>query len=239
MTLILHERKSALLHAEREAAGGGQRASARTRLQVTCDDFFSGQAAALAGGTTMHIDFALPVDHDLMAGYKAWQVGGAQYRGHGGCQTQAHVLAVESESVLPQPRAAPATATAPRRGAGQGRARLQRLRPAHGRHQLERQGRRRHGRSDKEGCAARLHAAGRAAHWRPGVSHHAPPPTAAAPRPPRARPRRELVQVLHGVQGRAHGHGRPAHSGLRALQGAGRAAAGAGVRAGRALVRTP
>jgi hypothetical protein len=35
----------------------------------------SGQAAALAGGTTMHIDFALPVDHDLAAGFEAWKVG--------------------------------------------------------------------------------------------------------------------------------------------------------------------
>eukprot|EP00889_Picochlorum_renovo_P004620 jgi/Picre1/31650/NNA_007001.t1 len=33
----------------------------------------SGQAAALAGGTTFHIDFALPVDHDLMAGYEEWR----------------------------------------------------------------------------------------------------------------------------------------------------------------------
>ncbi|PSC75311.1 Dihydroorotase [Micractinium conductrix] len=41
--------------------------------QVTCDDFFSGHAAALAGGTTMHVDFALPVDHDLLAGWDAWQ----------------------------------------------------------------------------------------------------------------------------------------------------------------------
>lgn len=41
--------------------------------QVTCDDFFSGQAAALAGGTTMHIDFALPSDGDLAAGFKAYQ----------------------------------------------------------------------------------------------------------------------------------------------------------------------
>jgi dihydropyrimidinase len=41
--------------------------------QVTCDDFFSGQAAALAGGTTFHIDFALPVEHDLLKGYHTWQ----------------------------------------------------------------------------------------------------------------------------------------------------------------------
>ena len=41
--------------------------------QVTCDDFFSGQAAALAGGTTMHIDFALPSDGSLAAGFKTYQ----------------------------------------------------------------------------------------------------------------------------------------------------------------------
>ncbi|KAL4420181.1 hypothetical protein ABPG77_008317 [Micractinium sp. CCAP 211/92] len=41
--------------------------------QVTCDDFFTGHAAALAGGTTMHIDFALPVAHDLLAGWDEWQ----------------------------------------------------------------------------------------------------------------------------------------------------------------------
>jgi dihydropyrimidinase len=41
--------------------------------QESVDDFFSGQAAALAGGTTMHIDFALPVDGDLAAGYHAWE----------------------------------------------------------------------------------------------------------------------------------------------------------------------
>lgn len=40
---------------------------------MTCDDFFSGQAAALAGGTTFHIDFALPVDHNLTAGFELWQ----------------------------------------------------------------------------------------------------------------------------------------------------------------------
>ena len=33
----------------------------------------SGQAAALAGGTTMVIDFALPVDHDLEEGYKSYE----------------------------------------------------------------------------------------------------------------------------------------------------------------------
>lgn len=40
--------------------------------QFTCDDFFSGQAAALAGGTTMHIDFALPVNGSLTRGLKEW-----------------------------------------------------------------------------------------------------------------------------------------------------------------------
>ncbi|KAI8468148.1 MAG: hypothetical protein J3K34DRAFT_386464 [Monoraphidium minutum] len=41
--------------------------------QVACDDFYTGQAAALAGGTTMHIDFALPIDHDLQKGFDTWQ----------------------------------------------------------------------------------------------------------------------------------------------------------------------
>ena len=40
--------------------------------ELTCDDFFSGHAAALAGGTTYHIDFVLPVQHDLMKGYEEW-----------------------------------------------------------------------------------------------------------------------------------------------------------------------
>jgi dihydropyrimidinase len=33
----------------------------------------SGQEAALAGGTTMHIDFALPFNHDLLAGFEIWK----------------------------------------------------------------------------------------------------------------------------------------------------------------------
>jgi dihydroorotase-like cyclic amidohydrolase len=33
----------------------------------------SGQAAALAGGTTMHIDFALPVNGSLSAGLTEWR----------------------------------------------------------------------------------------------------------------------------------------------------------------------
>uniref|UniRef100_A0A5B6YN83 dihydropyrimidinase n=1 Tax=Davidia involucrata TaxID=16924 RepID=A0A5B6YN83_DAVIN len=38
----------------------------------TVDDFFGGQAAALAGGTTMHIDFVIPVNGSLSAGYEAY-----------------------------------------------------------------------------------------------------------------------------------------------------------------------
>ncbi|KAL7151939.1 hypothetical protein ABFS83_04G065300 [Erythranthe nasuta] len=38
----------------------------------TIDDFFSGQAAALAGGTTMHIDFVIPVNGNLTAGFEAY-----------------------------------------------------------------------------------------------------------------------------------------------------------------------
>lgn len=41
--------------------------------QVACDDFFTGQAAALAGGTTFHIDFALPVGGDPLAGFREWR----------------------------------------------------------------------------------------------------------------------------------------------------------------------
>jgi dihydropyrimidinase len=40
---------------------------------ISVDDFLSGHRAAVAGGTTYHLDFALPVDHDLMAGYSLWQ----------------------------------------------------------------------------------------------------------------------------------------------------------------------
>ncbi|XP_051134548.1 dihydropyrimidinase [Andrographis paniculata] len=38
----------------------------------TIDDFYSGQAAALAGGTTMHIDFVIPVNGSLSAGYESY-----------------------------------------------------------------------------------------------------------------------------------------------------------------------
>ena len=35
---------------------------------TTADDFYTGHCAALAGGTTLHVDFALPINHDLEAG---------------------------------------------------------------------------------------------------------------------------------------------------------------------------
>ena len=40
---------------------------------ATLDDFFSGQAAALAGGTTMHIDFVIPVNGSLTSGFEAYE----------------------------------------------------------------------------------------------------------------------------------------------------------------------
>nr|POE69807.1 dihydropyrimidinase [Quercus suber] len=39
----------------------------------TVDDFFSSQAAASAGGTTMHIDFVIPVSGSLTAGFEAYE----------------------------------------------------------------------------------------------------------------------------------------------------------------------
>ena len=38
----------------------------------TIDNFFSGQAAALAGGTTMHIDFVIPVNGSLSKGFESY-----------------------------------------------------------------------------------------------------------------------------------------------------------------------
>ncbi|KAJ0985245.1 hypothetical protein J5N97_003601 [Dioscorea zingiberensis] len=38
----------------------------------TIDDFFTGQAAALAGGTTMNIDFVIPVNGNLSAGFESY-----------------------------------------------------------------------------------------------------------------------------------------------------------------------
>ncbi|XP_057955170.1 dihydropyrimidinase [Malania oleifera] len=40
---------------------------------TTVDDFFSGQAAALAGGTTMNIDFVIPANGSLSAGFEAYK----------------------------------------------------------------------------------------------------------------------------------------------------------------------
>ncbi|KAG4953076.1 hypothetical protein JHK87_038670 [Glycine soja] len=40
---------------------------------ATVDDFFSGQAAALAGGTTMHIDFVIPLNGSLTAGFEDYE----------------------------------------------------------------------------------------------------------------------------------------------------------------------
>lgn len=61
--------------------------------QVTVDDFHSGHAAALAGGTTYHLDFALPVAHDLRAGFDAWQT-----KASAGCMDYSLHMAVTSWS---------------------------------------------------------------------------------------------------------------------------------------------
>ncbi|KAG2426922.1 hypothetical protein HXX76_012708 [Chlamydomonas incerta] len=56
---------------------------------VTADDFYTGQAAALAGGTTYHIDFALPLLHDLLQGYRVWKERAAR-----GCMDYSFHMAV-------------------------------------------------------------------------------------------------------------------------------------------------
>ena len=48
------------------------------RYQRLCVRLCSGQAAALAGGTTMHIDFALPAGGDLAAGFARYQAAAAK-----------------------------------------------------------------------------------------------------------------------------------------------------------------
>lgn len=68
-------------------------AAAFLNLGVGCAMLCSGQAAALAGGTTMHIDFALPVNHDLMAGYEEWKKKAA-----GACTDYGFHMAVTSWS---------------------------------------------------------------------------------------------------------------------------------------------
>lgn len=46
--------------------------------QVAIDDFNTGHRAALAGGTTMHVDFALPVDGSLKKGLAEWHTKGSK-----------------------------------------------------------------------------------------------------------------------------------------------------------------
>lgn len=66
------------------AAAGEQQAPSSCRLAPMATPSRSGHAAALAGGTTMHIDFALPIDHDLLAGWEEWR-NKAQARWLAGC----------------------------------------------------------------------------------------------------------------------------------------------------------
>lgn len=72
---------------------------------VTVDDFLSGHSAAVAGGTTMHLDFALPVDGNHVAGFEAWKL-----KAQRGCLDYGLHVAVTVGSAL---RALPISLTFP------------------------------------------------------------------------------------------------------------------------------
>jgi dihydropyrimidinase len=60
---------------------------------VTVDDYLSGHEAALRGGTTHHLDFVLPLEHDLLAGHAAWME-----KAQRGCMDYSFHVAVTSWS---------------------------------------------------------------------------------------------------------------------------------------------
>lgn len=75
----MHASARTVRAAWRQTRAGGPRDDGRGSSLPGCAAVptRSGQAAAAAGGTTMHIDFALPVDYDLARGFEEWRVGGA------------------------------------------------------------------------------------------------------------------------------------------------------------------